>query len=76
MKQEILRVGQGRMPVDWYFSRLHNGRKISRVLLVSDLPLDSLEITRYFRDMPYWLGVKIVPFAAVGIAPNTFVGFV
>ena len=50
------------MPVDWYFSRLHNGRKISRVLLVSDLPLDSLEITRYFRDMPYWLGVKIVPF--------------
>ena len=62
MKQEILRVGNGYMPVDWYFSRFHGDKKIKRVMLVSDLPLDSLEITRYFRDMPYWLGVKIVPF--------------
>ena len=50
------------MPVDWYFSRLHNGRKISKVMLVSDLPLDALAITRYFRDLPIKLGVKIVPF--------------
>ncbi len=50
------------MPVDWYFSRLHNGRKITKVMLVSDLPLDTLEITRYFRDLPIKLGVKIVPF--------------
>lgn len=50
------------MPVDWYFSRLHDGRKIETILLVSDLPLETLAITRYFRDLPLKLRVKIVLF--------------
>lgn len=62
MKQEILRVDKGYLPVDWFFVRFRNGQKIRRVMLVSDLPLDTLEITRYFRDLAYKLEIGVVLF--------------
>ena len=58
------------MPVDWYFSRLHDGHKISRILLVSDLPLEALAITRYFRDLATHLRVEVVHFRGFKSNPD------
>lgn len=58
------------MPVDWYFSRLHDGHKISRILLVSDLPLEALAITRYFRDLAAHLRVEVVHFRGFKSNPD------
>lgn len=57
-----MRVDKGYLPVDWFFVRLRDGKKIQRVMLVSDLPLDALEITRYFRDFTLKLGIGVVLF--------------
>lgn len=70
MKQQILRVVNGYMPVDWYFSQLHDGHKISRILLVSDLPLEALAITRYFRDLAAHLRVEVVHFRGFKSNPD------
>ena len=49
--------------MDWYFSQLHNGQKIRKIMLVSDLPLEAFEITRYFtKDLPERLEVGLVVF--------------
>ena len=49
--------------MDWYFSQPHNRQKIRMIMLVSDLPLEAFEITRYFtKDLPERLGVGLVVF--------------
>jgi len=63
VNQQILRVESGYSSVDWYFSQLHDGQKIRKIMLVSDLPLEAFEITRYFtKDLPERLGVGLVVF--------------